>query len=733
MVVDLKENFHPENYGIFAKLLEDGIITVNTNDWNSENLEEYFTDIYNILCDGIELPEVQQLKVHVVFADGEDAVLSIFDFLYNLIFATLIVKTGKKFTSDKIWFEEDISQSVIAKYIDDNYVRYERTRLPFMELNENIDIIFEKFRRIRNFQLWEANTMNFKDTLDLMNKYPEFNDTMHFNVKGLTLENAKQAALAATDTQLKYIADPANGHCLMDSVRTGEGLNKKQFSEVATNLSVKPDGNGSVYPYIIPTSFMNGGLNTDESLIIESNVGRQAQILAKTNVGVSGAFSRILGLNNQDTFLNPDPNYSCDTKNFEIVTIDNDEMLKAYDMRYYKTNPQGIDHLIDYDNDKFLIGKTIFLRSPMTCASAARGHGICYKCYGNLAFVNRDIGPGKMAAEHLGSRYTQRLLSAKHLLEAKVLGMIWSEPFKDIFTVDFNTIHCKEEDEFDYSNWYLQIDTSEDSFFQEDDMDETSEYNMYVEEFNVIDPEGKTYSIHTQDSDPIYIQAELYSIIQDRLKTMNEDETVVTIPMTELQNVLTLFIVNVKNNELSATMNKVKNIINNNKETSKYDRNSILREFLLTNYKGGIKLASVHFEVLLMNQMRYDKDINQMPDWTVPHSPEDPGYQILTLNKALAENPSITVRMQYSKLSKTLFNPSTFKMTKASVYDLYSMTNPTSIIANKDGLVENVDDKLIATNDEEDTKVPVTWWSESSLALEHWYNVHGMYSKARKV
>ena len=55
----------------------------------------------------------------------------------------------------------------------------------------------------------------------------------------------------------------------------------------------------------------------NEELVIESSVGRVAQILQKTNVGESGAFARQLELNNQDTTLHVDPNYVCDTVHFE--------------------------------------------------------------------------------------------------------------------------------------------------------------------------------------------------------------------------------------------------------------------------------------------------------------------------------------------------------------------------------------------------------------------------------
>lgn len=94
------------------------------------------------------------------------------------------------------------------------------------------------------------------------------------------------------------------------------------------------------------------------------------------------------------------------------------------DGRYYKLGPDGMDYLINAKKDTYLIGKTIYLYSPMTCASAAHGHGICRRCYGELAYINRNIRPGKLASEILSAQLTQKQLSAKHLLETVIENSI---------------------------------------------------------------------------------------------------------------------------------------------------------------------------------------------------------------------------------------------------------------------------------------------------------------------
>lgn len=674
-----------QNYGIYTDLLKFGGMTIHTTDINATTIGDHFKWVINILNDGIEKEEVQSLFVTVVFSDGVDVDLTLFDYSFNLAFWMLIVKTGDPIDSLKLVFFEDVTQANIKKYIDQAFLKKHRTILPIKDLNNYIDEIFVAFKAFKNYQMYLANTVCLEDTIKLMKQFPEFNETIHLDVSGVPLEDVKDFGMKAARKQIEYIKN--SDHCLRDSFRTGEAISPKQYKEVQSNIGTKPDGRGGIYPYVINTSFINGGLNTLESTTVESSVGRIAQILQKTNVGTSGAFARILGLNNQDTTLYKDPTYSCNTKNFQKVFIKDYNMLKMYDMRYYRIGYKGMDMRLDSDRDKHLIGQTLLFRSPMTCASYAAGRGICYKCYGDLAYVNSEINIGKIAAELLSSIFTQILLSAKHLLESLVVKMNWSEGFHEIFTINFNTIQLKED--ANYRGYTLILDPNFDS---DDDLDlDGFDYNESITSFYVKTPDGTIYDIHTAEADSIYIHPDLMEVINTyNLDTVEKIE----IDMSTLVNIPILFVMQIKNKELSRTMDKVKNIINNKNFTKKYDRDELLRTFVETNIEGGIVLSSVHFEVLLANQIRNADDIIDMPNWENPNEQ----YQILTLNEALTNNPRITVRLDYTKISKTLFNPSSFKIKKPSTIDLYFMEKPQEFINNgdiiseeKNGLINDIE------------------------------------------
>lgn len=691
--MEFKQQYYP-----YKALCETGRQEIFTKDINKTNIDQHFNSCINILKDGIETKEVQNMMITVIFEDNVIIELSIFDYIINLMMWQLCTGIDKPIYSVHLAFFEDITKRSIKEYIDNVFVDKYRKYLPFINMNQMIDNVIGKFRDLKPFQMYLANTLNLEDTIELMKKYPEFNETVHFNPAGIPLEDVKDAGMEATNIQIKYIKN--SNHCLRDSFRTGEAISPKQYKEVAVNIGTKPDGQGSVFPHPISHSFMNGGLQTPEELCVESSVGRVAQILQKTNVGESGAFARNLELNNQDTYLNKDPNYVCDTRNFEKVTIDNQTKLNMYDLRYYRENPNGIDKLLESKNCKHLLGKTLYFRSPMTCASGARGLGICYKCYGDLAYANQEVNIGQIAAEALSSIYTQILLSAKHLLESLVVKLTWTKEFYDIFSVTFNTIGLQENKIF--RGWKLILD---EEIKSEEDFDDTS-YSYYVNNFIIKRPEGDEVRIHTTESDNIYFSQEFMDYIltqKPKVATNEEDEDDfrMEFDMVELMDFPSLFVMEIRNNELSRTMDQIKKLIDNKSIIACHDRNTILEEFINTNINGGIKLNAVHFEVLLMNQIRaLDNDL-EMPDWTIPNAP----YQILTLSKSLSNNRSITVRLESNKIQQALRNPQNRFIKQPSITDLFFMEQPQEYLDE-----EIVSDEFKPVSDIEDNVIqPITF------------------------
>lgn len=652
-----------QNYGDYIPLVQNGSIRVYTGNLTKENLNDHFYNILNIMRDGIETEFVQHMAINIQFVDNVDVTLSIFDYFLNLMMWNLPLNTDTPITSRFLFFQEKFNKNAIKNYIDDKFLIDNCKKYDTRTLCNIIDDTLYRFKYIDEFSLYLCNTINDEDTIELMNQNPEAWEYLHSDLSKIPLEDVKNVGQDITNKLIKIIEN--SDHCLADSFATGEGVNRKQFREFAVNIGTIPDGSGGVYPIIVNKSFINGGVNDIAYSMVESAKGRQAQIYSKNNVGTSGAFARILGLNNRDTRLHESPNYSCNSRHFIQVTIINQRFLQMYNNRYYRFRKDGPEYKLNYKKDTHLIGQTLFFRSPMTCASHANGKGVCYKCYGDLAYVNRDINIGTIAAELLSSELTQMLLSAKHLLESNIKSIDWVNGFLDIFEVNFNVIKIRED--FECRKWKILID---EDINREDDMDDL-EYSEYITRFQVMDPKGRVRDMYSKTSENIYLSMDMSSLIKSQ-PDPNGDKYV--IDMEDIKN-MDLFLVHISNDELSATLEHVKSIINKYPKIDGMTKDRIVQEFVTAVINGGLNVNAIHLEILLSNQIREglsDEEILEMPHWEF----DEEKYALVNLDTALKNNPSITTTLEYQKISKTLYNPLSFKKNKPSQMDLFFMRKP---------------------------------------------------------
>lgn len=659
------------NYFIYSDLVDNAFQHVNTSDITKGNIRDHFMGCLNILRDGIETPLVHKMKIRVHFTDNKECTLTIYDYFINLIMWQLPVSVNTEISSFYLFFDyaKVINKKMIKTYIDDKFIDLNRSTIPNIAMNNYIDNCLYLFNYINEFALYFANCINNEDTLRLEKENPEFYSCTHADLTSIPLEEVKKVGQDIADHGIEIIKK-TKYHGLRTSLITGEAISDKQFREFLFNIGIKPNGEGGIFPYIINSSFSSEGVNTLESYVIDSSTGRIAKILEKKNVGYSGAFARNLGLSNQNTMaVHYDPTYDCRTNNYVKVYIENAQMLNMYKHRYYKKSPTAaiLRHISSKPdsnpNDLELIGKTIYLRSPMTCACHKEGM-ICYKCYGDLAYNNSNINIGKIAAELVSSQLTQRLLSAKHLLEAKVKALQWVPAFNNFFELYFNMIQIKEDIDINLKKYHIIINEENlELVSKTDDFD----YNDYITSFSIETPNGELIDIYTENIDNIYITKEFRYIMDHNLKNgqyiINMD-SVKDIP---------LFIMDISNSELAETLENIKNIIDRDADIRvNKDYNEFNEKFVKNIIKGGIYVDAIHCEMIISNQLKSIEDVTKEPDWNIPDVP----YQMVTMHKALIENASITTSMLYEQLPKALINPRSFKKTSPSINDLYFMTKP---------------------------------------------------------
>lgn len=654
-----------ENYGPYAELIQNRSMVVDISSITKDNWEIHFNSILNIMRDTIETDYCRNVFITIRFKEI-DIDLSVIDYWFNLIMWYVLVRTDKEIRPCHLFFDDCLTRKTIKKYIDENFIEENRSKLDNIELNNIIDDCLYRYSFIDEFSFYLANTINLEDFNDLMNSNPEFNQLIHADLSNVPLEEVSHAGSKLIERAVDIIKN--SDHCLAPFFMAGEGVNPKQFKEFALNIGTKPDGKGGVYPAIVNTNFLTGGVNDLVSNFIESSTGRTAQIIVEGNVGTSGHFARLLGLNNSDSIIHPDPEYVCDTKNFQELEIKSMDILNRVQDRYYRLSPNGMEYKISR-NDTHLLGKKVYLRSPMTCASVSRTGKVCYRCYGDLAYTNRDINIGKMASELISSALTQMMLSAKHLLESSIKVMKWSKGFTDIFEVEYNLI--KIQDDISLDGYKLIIDPSDgDEFDDGDDSFKNSDYSIFVSDFDIVAPNGESINIHTSEADNMYLTLDFLELIH---KYGAEKEGKIVIDMEELQKSESyLFAMQILNNDLSRTLEKIKSIVDNSKVVESHDRNTILQVLLEALIEGGLNVSSIHAEIILSNQIRSAHDILLVPEWQYPNEE----YKLLTLKQSLNSHPSVSVSVSYEKISKMLYNPLTYRKKKPSIMDLFFIDKP---------------------------------------------------------
>lgn len=688
-----------KNYFVYADAVkEEKNLSVYVPSITMENIDDHINGIFAILKDGIETDYVHNLLVNIYWKAGVDCDLFVIDYWFSLFMWKMILKDGDKIQPRHIFYTPELKRKDIKRFVDKFVLtRDNKINLGNVFLNDNICEGLWPFSYTEAFAYYLANTINNEDNIALMNASPEFNMLMHCSLAGVPIEQVKDAGLENTYAAVEIMKNSnaliGYDHGLRASLQANEAINVRQLKEAVFNIGTKPNGTGGIYPYIIDKSFMNGGVNDPLSFLIESDSARTAQIMSKTNVGDSGDFARILGLNNTDTIPNIDMNYECMSQNFikfEIKTPNHLSMIKD---RYYRFNPRGMEYLVD-DSDSSLVGKTIYLRSPMTCASHAAGKGICKRCYGDLYYTNIDINIGKIAAEILSAQLTQRMLSAKHLLETLIKAIKWNPEFDEFFDVDLNTIRLADLDDtrkytliIDPESVYL-VNEEEDTITFEDDEesesvqidDDAGVYNEYITHFIIRTPEGQDIIFGSEDQDNLYISYELNMTIR---KKATPDGGVVNIPLSALQDI-PLFYIKINNNEISKTMNDIINVINKSAITENMTKDEAMQSIVDLVVEGHLDVDAVHLETILANQIVDPKDVLKRPNWNDPNVQ----YKMFTLNQALTNNPSVIVTMLYKDLNRVLYNPLTFTKHAPSFFDMFFMEQP-QVYMDSDLLDEN--------------------------------------------
>ena len=711
------------DYGVFTPVIYGKSVTIRTCDINEQTIDDYTNNLKDVFLDYIEVPAVQNTKIEFIFDNGMMVRLPLSYALTNIIVWGFVIKTNQKIKPYHVFFNKDgITNGYIKKYIDKFAIIPVREKCGsdnnVMIIHNLNRVIYDTLRDLKfvdQFAWFFNNSINNEDFILMYNNCPGFKEIMDRHKTNyysqFPPEQMNAEALKDMNQLIDYIVNAkkyiGRDHCLSDAFRAKEGIKPKQAREMYTNIGVKPNGEGGIFPYVVNTNYINGGANNVAFHILESLIARIAQILSKKNTARSGQFSRIMILNCSHTkkytipYSNKiDPTYDCGTRNFLKYKVTDEVALRKIADRYYRLHPMGMEYKISdvynatKDNSD-LIGKEIYLRSPIKCKSAAMGLGICRKCMGELYNIVPSVNIGVYSVTNLTEPLTQMMLSAKHLLEAKIDNLTFDttclseEQIAKFIVLDEGTIFINPEIE-DMKKWKLiirdgdiqeEIIASLENDENDDDVDTSFEDTLkYINVFYLRnDSTGEEYPIKTSNMDNFYLSDWLMEYIE--IKNLNSIDEDIVIPIYMLigeDNPL-FNVGSIHNDDMSERLESVIKVLNLKANTDSYTAETFLETLSdKLNNIGLDNIMSVHLEIIIMNQIRSSNDIIEMPDWSVP---EQTNYQILTLKKSIMTHPSISISLQSEDIARMLYTPLSFRKYKSSAYDLLYMVQPQKFLS----------------------------------------------------
>ena len=500
-------------------------------------------------------------------------------------------------------------------------------------------------------------SMSTYDITDLADENEEFRKTTLFTHAKDTahLINIQDKIASQNENNKKAVTEIVNykkNNNMKILLKSGSGINKNQLGEVINNIGFKPDIRGKVITTPVDSSFSRG-LTTLEDFNTDAIGARKALITSKTQVRQSGYLNRKISVLTEDArIVNVD---DCGTKHYLTVTISDKTFLRMYENRY-RIDETGELKIIKL-SDSWLIGKTIQVRSPITCA--CKSNDVCKTCYGDLWKINIGKNIGTIANLILTEPMTQKLLSTKHLLKVEVKDFDWDKEFEKYFVID--------------KNYIIPKDVSQVVYIYKDDLNERETFN--VNRYN-------TERIYLKDKkgEPIIIKSPVRLTLPDsEFNSIDEfyidDEESYKITLSDMNDIDYMFSMEINNTGIADPLLKIKDMM---------EKAQILREVYMNSYnmvtqkindlliESSTFISAVHVEVIVscMTFFYMAKEFLLDEEMDIPVS-------ILNINDSIYHSESPIKSLMYQYIVKQLKTDSfnrLFDKDGASEFDRFFTT-----------------------------------------------------------
>lgn len=620
--------------------------------------------IYDTIKQGFEKKQFREFPVKFKFRNDDARVytLQLRHYLTNLMFWGPFVRLGleDELNEEHLVDCSKISTSLIKQYLDMKLIIPYREEFSNKKMNQVIAEMLYNLSRISvDFTLIMGLSLNLETFIDVAKRNKRFDEILHTKLDPNQQPKDIEEFLDKLEKEeIEILMNDPEGNFLQPILRSGSGIKHKQLRELTGAGGLKPDLFGNTMPVPITGNFIVGGLGSIANYYVDSAAARKAVVMNKTVMGTSGHFARKVMLITTDSRLRKDEE-ECNTSNaicYEVKTKDHLRRLRGRNMVVTPTRVQMLK-----GNEDYLIGKKVYVYSPITCAS---DDGICKKCYGGLYYTNRDLfSVGAYAGAKTTNPISQSVLSTKHLLTTISDRIDFNDEFYEFFSLVSNEVIINTSpDAQDVSKFILCI--NEEDIQSIGEFDET-DYNKYITCFYLKKKKSKEPMIKIEEvaGKELYLSPALIELMAHGKR----NGEMIEIDLSKADDSEKLFSIIVNNNELTKPLYAIMAVLDRRGNLGCNTISEICQKLVDLFITSHINLDAVHAELLVKPLIRDKENILKFPKYNTYKSPDD--YQILSVSTALEKNPSVLISLSFQALGRQLSNPLTYEKVGTSYLD----------------------------------------------------------------
>lgn len=632
---------------------------------SEEKYIEFRSSIEKLMQGCIEHKECREYPVKFKFYlnDKDTHTLQLRHFFVNVIMWFAFTELHGIHVLNKNYILDcfkDVTSKGLKNYINEVVIQTLRDyNIDNNIMNNNLSDILYNLRKISiDFSDIMGLGMYTQSFMDMYRKYPRLREIMSTKFDSKMQPNEIEDELNKLMKEEVEIFKSEPNNIVGIILRAGTGIKDKQLCEFSINGGMKPSLEGNTIPIPINSNTLTGGLNCVSSIYLDALGARKSLIMNKKVMGKAGYVGKIIVMLARTLELSKDVS-DCGTRHYVNVTITDDKFLQKLNGRFYKAAGDKDFHILKSRKHKELIGQTIQLRSPATCALDDK---VCQKCYGFNANINYDIANGISAfgTQEYTKEVNQRVLSAKHLLSTLSQKINFNKDFDLFFNILLGEISVKASEEAleDIEDWAIIVEP--DDMAKCEELDDDSLYNNYIKNgtFYVRNLKtGEDITLKEENGKELFLTNECISLLKSG-KGM--------IKFKDIDDSISLFVMDITNNELTKPLYEIIDLLNKVKLKGQEETiDSMCQKIIELFVISGIDASGVQGELIINRLLRADEDSYERPDFS--HA-AFPSYSILTVSRALEHNKSPLLGMSFQEIKRQILSDDTFYKKDATCY-----------------------------------------------------------------